>query len=193
MKLPYKLEPHNAPLVPLDHHQFVVGHPETIQDLVLKIKIKNDADLVRTESLIVNLMTDKKTVEESFKEPVKRANKVHKDLTAERGKTLHNYVVAESLIKGKMKEFNMEKDRKALEELSEVTITSLAPPELRSKLKHTTFVKKYKFEVTDPDKVPPEYLTPDLEAIARKVNAMGEMAKIPGVSVYRDDEVRIRT
>ena len=193
MKVPYKLEPRNAPLVPLDHEQLVVGHPEQIQDLVLKIQIKNNADQVRTDTLLGNLMADKKMVEERFEEPVRRANKAHKDLTAERKETLKNYEIAESLIKGKMKEFNMEKDRKALEELSEVTITSLAPPELRSKLKHTTFIKKYKFEVTDPDKLPPELLTPDLEAIARKVNAMGEMAKIPGVHVYRDDIVRVNT
>ena len=193
MKVPYKLEPRNAPLVPLDHEQFVVGHPGQIQDLVLKIQIKNNADQVRTDTLLGNLMAHKKMVEERFKEPVGRAHKVHKDLTDERKETLKNYEIAESLIKGKMKEFNMEKDRKALEELSEVTITSLAPPELRSKLKHTTFIPKYKFEVTDPDKVPPELLTPDLEAIARKVNAMGEMAKIKGVHVYRDDIVRVNT
>lgn len=193
MKIPYKLEPSDAPLVPLDHEQFVVGHPEQIQDLVLKIHIRTDADQIRTDTLLGNLMADKKMVEERFKEPVSRAHKAHKALTGERKETLKNYEIAESLIKGKMKEFNMEKDRKALEELSEVTITSLAPPELRSKLKHTTFTKKYKFEVTDPDKVPPELLTPDLDAIARKVNAMGEMAKIPGVHVYRDDIVRVNT
>ena len=193
MKVPYKLEPRNAPLVPLDHEQFVVGHPEQIQDLVLKIKIKTYEDLVRTDALLGNLMADKKMVEKRFEEPVKRANKAHKALTAERKETLKNYEMAEQLIKGKMKAFNIERDRKALEELSEVTTTSLAPPELRSKLKHTTFIPKYKFEVTDPDKLPPELLTPDLEAIARKVNAMGEMAKIPGVHVYRDDIVRVNT
>ncbi len=193
MKVPYKLEPERAPLVPLDHEQFVVGHPEQIQDLVLKIHIKNDADQIRTDTLLGNLISDKKMVEKRFEEPVGRAHKVHKALTKERNKTLENYEIAESLIKGKMKEFNMEKDRKALEELSEVTITSLAPPELRSKLKHTTFTKKYKFEITDPDKVPPEFLAPDIDAIKRKVNAMGEMAKIPGVSVYRDDIVTVRT
>tara|TARA_R110002051_G_scaffold5954_6_gene29625 strand:- start:966 stop:1544 length:579 start_codon:yes stop_codon:yes gene_type:complete len=192
MKVPYKMEPQSA-MVPLDHTQFVVGHPDQIKGLVLKIQIKNQVDLVRTESLLVNLMTDKKMVEKKFEEPVKQANKVHKDLTAERKDTLKNYEMAEKLIKGKMKEFHIESDRKALEELSEVTITSLAPPELRSKLKHTTFVTKYKFEVTDPDKLPAEYLTPDLEKISRKVNAMGEMAKIKGVTVYRDDEVRVRT
>ena len=69
----------------------------------------------------------------------------------------------------------------------------MSPPELRSKLKHTTFIEKYKFEVTNPDKLPPEFLTPDLEAIARRVNAMGEMAKIDGVTVYRDDIVRVNT
>jgi len=192
MKVPYKVEP-RAALVPLDHEQFVVGHPEQIKDLVLKIKIKTYEDLVRTESLLVNLMTDKKTVEEKFKEPVKRAHKAHKDLTTERKDKLENYEMAEQLIKGKMKAFNIERDRKALAELSEVTTTTLAPPELRSKLKHTTFTVKYKFEVIDPEKLPTEYLMPDLEAIARKVNAMGEMAKIKGVDVYRDDIVTVRT
>ena len=75
MKVPYKLEPRNAPLVPLDHEQFVVGHPEQIQDLVLKIKIRTDADQIRTDALLGNLMADKKMVEERFKEPVGRAHK----------------------------------------------------------------------------------------------------------------------
>lgn len=192
MKSPYKLEPRHD-LVPLDHEQFITARPEHVKDMIIKMHMHNDDDLIRADDVLGRIMTDKKTVEKRYEEPCKRANKAHKALTAERKAVLENYEWAENLLKDKMKMYNLERDRKALEEIPEVTITSMSPPELRSKLKHTTFIEKYKFEVTDPEKVPPEFMTPDLEAIARRVNAMGEMAKIDGVTVYRDDIVRVNT
>ena len=191
MKTPYKLDPSHT-LVPLDHEQFVVALPEQIEALVEQIQIHNDADFIRTDALLGNLMGDKKTVEERYEGPVKSAHKAHKNLTRERSAALENYQKAEGLLKEKMKGYVMARDRKALAE-SEVTITSITPPELRSKLKHTSFSVKWKYEITEPDTLPREYMEPNRVMISKQVNAMGEMTEIPGVTVRPDYTVTVRT
>lgn len=191
MKTPYKLEPSHT-LVPLDHEQFVVAAPEAIEALVEQIQIRNDADFIRTDALLGNLVADKKTVEERYEGPVKSAHKAHKNLTSERNEALENYQKAESLLKEKMKGYSMARDRKALAE-PEVTTTSITPPELRSKLKHTSFSVKWKYKITEPDQLPREYMEPNRAMISKQVNAMGEMTRIPGVTVHRDDIVTVRT
>ena len=176
----------------LDHEQFVTARPEHVKDLIVKMHKHTEHDLVRADDVIGRIRKDKKMIEARFKEPVSRAHQAHKKLTKERNEIMENYEWAENLLKDKMKRYNMEKDRKALAE-PEVTITSITPPELRSKLKHTTFVEKWKYKIDNPDKLPREFLMPDERRIANRVRSMGEMAKIDGVQVYRDDEVRIST
>ena len=92
-----------------------------------------------------------------------------------------------------MKAFNMERDRKALAEAAEVTITSMPRPKPRSELKHTTFIEKWKYRITDETKIPPQYMMPNEKRIAATVRNMGGMAEINGIQIYRDDEVRIKT
>ena len=182
----------SAEMTLLDHEQFVTARPEHVKDMIVKMHMHTDEDLVRADDVIGRIRKDKKMIEARFKEPVSRAHQAHKKLTKERNEIMENYEWAENLLKEKMKRFHMEKDRKALAE-PEVTITSITPPEPRSKLKHTTFVEKWKYKIDNPDKLPREYLMPDEKKIAATVRSMGEMAKIDGVQVYRDDEVRIST
>ena len=179
-------------LVPLDHIQFVAADPEHVKALIMNMHMHNDADLIRADEVLGKIVMDRREVEKSYKEPVAFAHKQHKNLTGERKDHLEKYEWAETLLKEKMKQYNMERDRKALEE-PEVTTTSMSPPELRSRLKHTTFVPKWKYKITDPEKLPRKYLIPDAAAIGKIVNAMGEAACIPGVTVYRDDIVRVNT
>lgn len=176
----------------LDHEQFVTARPEHVKDLIVNMHMHNEDDLQRADDVIGRIRKDKKLIEARFKEPVSRAHQAHKKLTKERNEILENYEWAENLLKDKMKRFHMENDRKALAE-PEVTTTSITPPEPRSKLKHTTFVEKWKYKITNADKLPKDYLMPDERKIANTVRMMGEMAKIDGVQVYRDDEVRIST
>lgn len=190
MTSPYKLEPRRD-LVSLDKEKFTLADPERVKDLIIKTHVHNDNDFVRAGDILVLVMKDKKTVEARYAEPVKRANQAHKALTAERKARLENYEWAERILKDKLKYFNMEKDRR-LEE-KEVTTTSITPPERRSLPNGITFIKKWKHTITDPDKLPRQYLMPDKDAIARRVNAMGDMANIDGVKVERDDIVRVDT
>ena len=190
MKIPYKTEPDK--LVTMDHEQLIAGDPEHVRDLIIGMSMKSDTDLSLADAMIGRIRDDKKKIESQYKEPVDRAHKAHKKLTTERNEIIANYDWAENLLKDKMKTYKMEADRKALAE-AEVTITSIAPPKPRSQLKHTTFIEKWKYRITDATKIPPQYMMPDEKKIAATVRNMGEMAEIDGIQVYRDDEVRIKT
>ena len=176
----------------LDHEQFVTARPEHVKDLIVNMHMHNEDYLVRADDVIGRIRKDKKLIEARFKEPVSLAYQAHKKLTKERNEMLENLDWAENLLKDKMKRFHMENDRKALAE-AEVTTTSITPPEPRSKLKHTTFVEKWKYKIVDLKKLPKDYMMPDEKKIATTVRSMGELTKIKGVQVYRDYEVRIST
>lgn len=190
MKIPYKTEPSN--FVTMDHEQLITANPEHVKDLILKMHMKSDTDLAMADIMIGRIREDKKVIEDQYKEPVERAHKAHKKLTTERNDIIENYDWAENLLKEKMKMYNMEVDRKALAE-AEVTTTSMSRPKPRSPLKHTTFIEKWKYRITDATKIPFNYMMPNDKAIAATVRSMGGMAEINGIQVYRDDEVRIKT
>jgi len=190
MKIPYKTEPET--FVSMDHEQLITADPDHVRDLIIGMHMTTDADLSLADIMIGRLRRDKKQIEEEYQEPVERAHKAHKKLTTERNEIIGNYDWAENLLKEKMKAYNMEADRKALAE-AEVTTTSMSRPKPRSQLKHTTFIEKWKYRITDSTRIPFEYLIPNEKAIAATVRSMGELANIEGVQVYRDDEVRIKT
>lgn len=191
MKIPYKQEPQKN-LVTMDHEQLIASDPDHVCDLILGMSMQSDADLALADTMIGRIRTDKKKIEEEYKEPVERAHKAHKKLTTERNEIISHYDWAENLLKDKMKAFNMESDRKALAE-AEVTTTSMSRPKPRSELKHTTFIEKWKYRITDETKLPRNYMMPDEKKIAANVRSNGGMAKINGIQIYRDDEVRIKT
>ena len=193
MKIPYKQEPGQKNLVTMDHEQMIASDPDHVCDLIIGMSMKSDADLALADTVIGRIRSDKKKIEEEYKEPVERAHKAHKKLTTERNEIISHYDWAENLLKDKMKAFNMERDRKALAEAAEVTITSMPRPKPRSELKHTTFIEKWKYRITDETKIPPQYMMPNEKRIAATVRNMGGMAEINGIQIYRDDEVRIKT
>ena len=193
MKIPYKQEPGQKNLVTMDHEQLIASDPDHVCDLIIGMSMKSDADLALADTVIGRIRSDKKKIEEEYKEPGERAHKAHKKLTTERNEIISHYDWAENLLKDKMKAFNMERDRKALAEAAEVTITSMPRPKPRSELKHTTFIEKWKYRITDETKIPPQYMMPNEKRIAATVRNMGGMAEINGIQIYRDDEVRIKT
>ena len=193
MKIPYKQEPGQKNLVTMDHEQLIASDPDHVCDLIIGMSMKSDADLALADTVIGRIRSDKKKIEEEYKEPVESAHKAHKKLTTERNEIISHYDWAENLLKDKMKAFNMERDRKALAEAAEVTITSMPRPKPRSELKHTTFIEKWKYRITDETKIPPQYMMPNEKRIAATVRNMGGMAEINGIQIYRDDEVRIKT
>jgi len=180
MKIPYKTEPDK--LVTMDHEQLIAGDPEHVRDLIIGMHMKTDTDLSLADVMIGRIRNDKKKIEDEYKEPVDRAHKAHKKLTTERNEIIANYDWAENLLKDKMKAYKMEADRKALAE-AEVTITSKTPSKPRSPLKHTTFIEKWKYRITDETKLPRNYMMPDEKRIAATVRSMGGMAEINGIQI----------
>ena len=200
MKIPYKQEPNTQEpntqepkrFVTFDHEQFITAKPEHVKDLIVKMHMKSESDLAMADIILGRIRKDKKVIEDRYREPVDRAHKAHKKLTTERNDMIENYDWAENLLKDKMKTYNMESDRKALAE-AEVTTTSMSRPKPRSELKHTTFIEKWKYRITDITKIPFNYMMPDDKKIAATVRSMGGMAEINGIHIFRDDEVRIKT
>jgi hypothetical protein len=78
----------------------------------------------------------------------------------------------------------------------EQAITAPAPivslPSTVPKVAGVSTVEAYDFEVINEGLLPREYLTPDLKKIRARVNDLKSMTKIPGVRVFRDDQVRVR-
>ena len=62
-------------------------------------------------------------------------------------------------------------------------------PKSVPKVAGVSFTKQWKFRITDPNKIPREYLTPDEVKIGQIVRALKDQAKIPGVEVYSVDGV----
>lgn len=60
------------------------------------------------------------------------------------------------------------------------------------KQKGVSTIQVWKFEITDENLVPREYLMVDEKAIGQVVRALKDKAKIPGVRVYSTNEVRAR-
>lgn len=91
--------------------------------------------------------------------------------------TLESLEKAEKALKVKMTDYRL-------------TLPENAPAEKTTKTADAkvTFIKKWKFEVTDTKAVPAEYLTPDLVKIGKVVEA--GIRNIPGVRVYEVEEVR---
>ena len=62
-------------------------------------------------------------------------------------------------------------------------------PKTTPKVAGVSFTKQWKFRITDPNKIPREYLTPDEVKIGGVVRALKDKANIPGVEVFSVDGV----
>ena len=60
-------------------------------------------------------------------------------------------------------------------------------------VKGISYVTEWKCEITDPDKVPAKYCTPDVKMIADIAKSTKGVIKIPGVKIYCTRSVRART
>lgn len=69
------------------------------------------------------------------------------------------------------------------------TAVAAPPPPATPKVKGVHTRKTWKFEITDPAKVPDTYKTIDEKRIRGVVKALGRDANIPGVRVYQDTSV----
>lgn len=80
------------------------------------------------------------------------------------------------------------------EEAEAILETPIEPPPVvipktTPKVPGVSFTKQWKFRITDPNKIPREYLTPDEGKIGGVVRALKDKANIPGVEVYTVDGV----
>jgi len=72
------------------------------------------------------------------------------------------------------------------------SITPFVAPTIQ-KAEGTSTKKLWKFEVVNSDLIPREYLTPDLIKIGKMVRASGEILSIPGIKIYSEETLSIRS
>ena len=67
-------------------------------------------------------------------------------------------------------------------------VANVAPPKVAGISQRVN----WKFRITDPNKIPREYMAPDMTKIGQVVRAMKDQVNIPGVQAYADSTVAAR-
>lgn len=67
---------------------------------------------------------------------------------------------------------------------------AIVQPSVPKRVPGIQTVERWDFVIEDESKLPRNYLIPDTQAIRRTVQAMKGRAEIPGVRVFRDDQIR---
>jgi hypothetical protein len=85
-------------------------------------------------------------------------------------------------------------DKKAekYERKAEQIIAPVIAPNI-NKTEGTSIRKTWKFQITDENLIPREYLMPDTVAIGKMIRARGDKANIPGVKVFSEENEVVRT
>ena len=77
-------------------------------------------------------------------------------------------------------------------EKSESVLPTVEVPREEPLPEDTQIRKIWKWEVTDLNAVPREFLVPDNAKITKEVRALKEKAKIPGIRIYQESSVAVR-
>jgi len=77
--------------------------------------------------------------------------------------------------------------------VSQGIVAQIALPPEKPKFNGIAGRKEWKFQILDKAKLPMEYLTPDMAAIGKTVRALGDKARIPGIRVWQETGISVRT
>jgi hypothetical protein len=67
-----------------------------------------------------------------------------------------------------------------------IMVAPVIIPKATPKIEGVVYREVWKFQITDPDLIPRQYLTPDEKAIGGVVRSLKEQTNIPGVRVYSE-------
>lgn len=183
-------------------------------------QITNQAELEDAAAVLKEIKGRQKRVKEIFNPIKDKTHKAWKEVCDQESGYLKPLQQAESFLKGKMGDYQMEQDRIRREEEKRLQEEARKKEEARRKEqaektgdksimekpivvpqvkvqapeqpKGTSFVEKWNFKIIDPNKVPKEFWFIDEKAIAGIVRVKKGNTNIPGVEVYATKEVRQR-
>lgn len=162
------------------------------------LKLASAEDYATAGRLLTKVSTVIKAIDDHFEEDKKATYAVYKAIMDEIKATKEPIELMKFKIKKAMDSWNAEQRRiaaeaqKALEHSMETgeTITDIVEPVGIPKVAGVKTYKVTKWRVTDEAAVPREYLTIDEKKINQTVREMKKLAKIPGIEVYEEEEVR---
>jgi exonuclease VII large subunit len=190
----------------LEIAQSLTKKSEPVAQASGEIVISSDEEYQQAAQFLIDLKTRQKEVEAKRKEFTQPLYDLQKKLNAFFKEPLANYQKAEQALKNAMAKFQIKKEaerkaaleaanKAAQEENKEAFTESMvkAADNLAPDAKGTYTVDVPRFEVTNPELVPREYLMVDEKKIRGVVNSLGTDADIPGVRVWIEKSIRART
>ncbi len=181
-------------------------------NLCKEIKLRYNALEVRRKKLKEPIIEAGKGIDELFREPLSRlleSEKIIKNaslkfeneqeqkrLEEERKLKELQEKEAEKLLKKAEKQElkgNTEKaEELKLEAEIKKTITPIVAPTIE-KVSGANYITKWKFKITDQNKVPREYMIPNEEMLSRMATATKGTLKIDGIEFYSEKTLSVRT
>jgi vacuolar-type H+-ATPase catalytic subunit A/Vma1 len=156
--------------------------------------VTNNAGYQEANGLLRLVITQRKSIKDSFAKLKKPFNEAMDNLRAEESKALEPLLNAESAIKKLMTDYDTLQQKKAEEERKKLeaaakqmsdsgleiqTVVKVEAP----KATGTSYRITYDFDIVDINLIPREFLSVDEVKIRKVVTAMKEQTNIPGIKV----------
>jgi hypothetical protein len=167
--------------------------------LVQKFEIQNQDDFTFLEEVLGEAKDLWKTVEERRTAFTKPANAILREFNSWFKPLQTSLKKIEVTTKRHLAQYRMAQEHEKQRLLAEarkaetpeiIRSTAIAAAEAVPITTSTQYIDNWVFEVTDPDAVPREFLTPDLPLIGKTVKSLKGKVKIPGVRVWNQQIVR---
>jgi len=172
-------------------------------DKAKALTITNEDQYTQSAEFLKKLKSTNKEVMDHFEKDYRKAKEAYDKVREERKRMTDIVAEAEKIIKSKMSDYLKEQERqrmieeekqraKMLEsqqsgEEIDITPEPAAPAPKVDKVSH---VETWTFEIEDLDKIPREYLVPDMQKIRGIVKSMKGHTNIPGIKVVKDYTIR---
>lgn len=190
------------------------------QELVSKAEefaIQTINDMEEAAIIRETIKDRQKSIVDLLKPFIDAAFKAHRDQTARRNEIIGYYEKAEAVLRSKMNEWKKKEDeRLALEQklvdeeaqleaaakaeedgneelakaIMDGELPVMADPVEKTKVEGVSFVDKWSYEIIDEDNLPREFMMPDEKGIKRVVTAMKGKTNIPGVRVFKEQDLK---
>jgi hypothetical protein len=187
---------------------------EHVEELVLKtaqeieaVVVTNPVQYVDACEWLKKVAEKRREVEEFFEPTISAAHTAHKAALTAKKKALEPLLCAEELLRFRITGY-LEEERKRAEEEAQRrpsagdgceqpgaldAIVTRSGPVLRPEVEGVATRKLWCFRVTDPTKIPRQYLKIDEQKIGQVVRALKDQTNIPGIEVYAQDSLAVRT
>lgn len=183
------------------------------------IRIEDETTAIQAGEFLKKNKETQKFVKDYFEDARAATYKAYKEVTDNISFFVKKLQQAETAVKRKISDYQMEQERIRREEErrlaeearkreeerrlaqaietgdEEILEKPVEVPQVKieepRKMDGVSFVEKWTYQIEDVSQIPREFLIPDEKKIRSYVTSMKEKAKIPGVRIYADKTVRV--